>query len=106
MTVMDFEDLLFQCAMLLETHSEVRERYEQAFRHVLVDEYQDTNRAQYRWLQLLSGHYRNLCVVGDDSQCLVKGTEITMADGSLKAIEHVRRGDQVLSCQGSGRFGP
>ena len=54
----------------------------QSFRHVLVDEYQDTNRAQYRWLQLLCEEHRNLCVVGDDDQCLVEGTLITMADGS------------------------
>src|SRR4051812_2513265 len=70
MNAMDFDDLLFQCTMLLETHTEVRERYEQGFRHVLVDEYQDTNRAQYRWLQLLAGEHRSLCVVGDDDQAV------------------------------------
>jgi DNA helicase-2/ATP-dependent DNA helicase PcrA len=70
MNAMDFDDLLFRCVNLLELFTEVRERYEHAFRHVLVDEYQDTNRAQYRWLQLLSGHYRNLCVVGDDFQSI------------------------------------
>jgi DNA helicase-2/ATP-dependent DNA helicase PcrA len=70
MNAMDFDDLLFQCVQLLEVHTDVRERYEQGFRHVLVDEYQDTNRAQYRWLQLLSGHHRNLCVVGDDGQSI------------------------------------
>ena len=70
MNAMDFDDLLFQCVAMLETHTEVREKYEQGFRHVLVDEYQDTNRAQYRWLQLLSGHHRNLCVVGDDGQSI------------------------------------
>ncbi|MEA2392462.1 MAG: ATP-dependent helicase UvrD/PcrA [Solirubrobacteraceae bacterium] len=70
MNAMDFDDLLFQCVQLLEVHTDVREKYEHNFRHVLVDEYQDTNRAQYRWLQLLSGHYRNLCVVGDDGQSI------------------------------------
>jgi DNA helicase-2/ATP-dependent DNA helicase PcrA len=70
MNAMDFDDLLFQCVQLLEVHTDVREKYEQNFRHVLVDEYQDTNRAQYRWLQLLTGHYRNLCVVGDDGQSI------------------------------------
>jgi DNA helicase-2/ATP-dependent DNA helicase PcrA len=70
MNAMDFDDLLFQCVALLETDTEVRERYEQNFRHVLVDEYQDTNRAQYRWLQLLTGHHRNLMVVGDDGQSI------------------------------------
>jgi DNA helicase II / ATP-dependent DNA helicase PcrA len=70
MNAMDFDDLLFRCVDLLTIHTEVRERYEHNFRHVLVDEYQDTNRAQYRWLQLLTGHHRNLCVVGDDGQSI------------------------------------
>jgi DNA helicase-2/ATP-dependent DNA helicase PcrA len=70
MNAMDFDDLLFQCVQLLEVHTDVRETYEHNFRHVLVDEYQDTNRAQYRWLQLLTGHHRNLCVVGDDGQSI------------------------------------
>src|SRR3954470_2033868 len=70
MNAMDFDDLLFRCVDLLNLFTEVRERYENHFRHVLVDEYQDTNRAQYRWLQLLTGHHRNLCVVGDDFQSI------------------------------------
>jgi DNA helicase II / ATP-dependent DNA helicase PcrA len=65
---MDFDDLLVRAVNVLELFPEVRERYQQAFRHVLVDEYQDTNHAQYRWLTLLSGERRNLAVVGDDAQ--------------------------------------
>ena len=65
---MDFDDLLARAVNLLELFPEVRERYQQAFRHVLVDEYQDTNHAQYRWLVLLAGERRNLAVVGDDAQ--------------------------------------
>jgi DNA helicase II / ATP-dependent DNA helicase PcrA len=65
---MDFDDLLFRCVNLFELFEEVRNRYRRSFRHVLVDEYQDTNRAQYRWLQLLTEEHRNLCVVGDDDQ--------------------------------------
>ena len=67
---MDFDDLLFRCVNLLELFPEVRERYRRSFRHVLVDEYQDTNRAQYRWLQLLCEEHRNLSVVGDDDQAI------------------------------------
>ena len=67
---MDFDDLLFRCVNLFELFPEVRERYRRSFRHVLVDEYQDTNRAQYRWLQLLCEEHRNLCVVGDDDQAV------------------------------------
>src|SRR3954468_13580572 len=65
---MDFDDLLVRAVNVLELFPEVRERYANTFRHVLVDEYQDTNHAQYRWLQLLAGEPRNLAVVGDDDQ--------------------------------------
>ena len=65
---MDFDDLLVRAVNVLELFPEVRERYQQAFHHVLVDEYQDTNHAQYRWLTLLSAERRNLAVVGDDAQ--------------------------------------
>jgi DNA helicase-2/ATP-dependent DNA helicase PcrA len=85
MNAMDFDDLLFRTVNLLELFEEVRTRYAQSFKHVLVDEYQDTNHAQYRLLQLLVGGgrakptrgervnipgHRNLAVVGDDSQSI------------------------------------
>ncbi len=103
---MDFDDLLVHSVHLLEAFQEVRDRYAEAFRWVMVDEYQDTNHVQYRWLQLLTSEHRNLAVVGDDAQCLVAGTPITMGDGSIKPIEAVRAGDEVLSCFGSGDFRP
>ena len=65
---MDFDDLLVRTVDLLELNADVRDRYQRAFRWVLVDEYQDTNRAQYRLLQLLCEQHRNLTVVGDESQ--------------------------------------
>ncbi|MFZ0090056.1 MAG: UvrD-helicase domain-containing protein [Solirubrobacteraceae bacterium] len=101
---MDFDDLLVRAVNVLELFPEVRERYANGFRHVLVDEYQDTNHAQYRWLQLLAGEHRNLMVVGDDAQCLVEGTSVTMADGSRRPIEAVAAGDTVLSAHGGGTF--
>jgi len=67
---MDFDDLLVRTVNLLELFKDVRERYRRAFRWVLVDEYQDTNRAQYRLLQLLSEEHGNLFVVGDDFQSI------------------------------------
>src|ERR671920_2158030 len=103
---MDFDDLLFRAVNVLELFQEVRDRYAQAFRWILVDEYQDTNHAQYRWLQLLAGEHRNLAVVGDDDQCLVAGSLVTMAGGAREPIEDVRVGDDVLSCYGSGDFRP
>lgn len=104
MNAMDFDDLLVRSVNVLELFPEVREAYANGFRHVLVDEYQDTNHAQYRWLQLLAGEHRNLMVVGDDAQCLVAGTMVTMADGSLRAIELVEPGDFVRSGWGGGEF--
>jgi DNA helicase-2/ATP-dependent DNA helicase PcrA len=76
---MDFDDLLFRAVNLLELFQEVRDRYSNAFRWILVDEYQDTNQAQYRWLQLLSSEHRNLAVVGDDDQSVYgfRGADIT-----------------------------
>jgi superfamily I DNA/RNA helicase len=106
MNAMDFDDLLVRAVNVLELFPEVRETYANGFRHVLVDEYQDTNHAQYRWLQLLAGEHRNLMVVGDDAQCLAEGTLVTMADGSQRVIERVRPGDAVLSGWGRGEFGP
>ena len=104
MNAMDFDDLLVRAVNVLELFQEVRDQYAGTFRHVLVDEYQDTNRAQYRWLQLLAEERRNLMVVGDDAQCLVAGTSVTMADGSRRAIEDVRIGNFVRSGHGGGSF--
>jgi DNA helicase-2/ATP-dependent DNA helicase PcrA len=75
---MDFDDLLVRTVNVLELFQEVRDRYNQTFRQVLVDEYQDTNHAQYRLLQLLAEH-RNLAVVGDDAQSVFgfRGADIS-----------------------------
>jgi len=69
-SAMDFDDLLVRTVNLLELFADVRERYERTFRWILVDEYQDTNKAQYRLLQLLAGETRNLTVVGDEDQSI------------------------------------
>ena len=67
---MDFDDLLVRTVNVLELFQEVRDHYQGVFRHVLVDEYQDTNHAQYRLLQLITNEHRNLAVVGDDAQSI------------------------------------
>ncbi len=67
---MDFDDLLFFTYRLLSEHPEVRKKYEEQFRYVLVDEYQDTNYAQHQIVWLLTEHNQRLCVVGDDSQSI------------------------------------
>ena len=67
---MDFDDLLVRTVNAIELFEEVRERWRRTFRHVLVDEYQDTNHAQYRLLQLLASEHGNLMVVGDEDQSI------------------------------------
>jgi DNA helicase-2/ATP-dependent DNA helicase PcrA len=66
----DFDDLLYLTVDVLERFPEALERWQKAFRYILVDEYQDTNHAQYRLLQLLAAKHRNLCAVGDPDQSI------------------------------------
>lgn len=67
---MDFDDILFEAARLLSEHKDVLAEYQDRFRYIMVDEYQDTNHAQYRLVQMLSAAHHNLCVVGDDDQSI------------------------------------
>ncbi|RYE00559.1 MAG: DNA helicase II [Sphingomonadales bacterium] len=66
----DFGDLLLHMLVILKTHRDVLESYQQRFRYILVDEYQDTNAVQYLWLRLLAQERKNLCCVGDDDQSI------------------------------------
>src|SRR5215204_2919549 len=103
---MDFDDLLFRAVNLFELYEDVRDRYRRSFRHVLVDEYQDTNRAQYRWLQLLTEEHRNLCVVGDDDQSIYRfrgadienilGFERDFPDAEVVKLEQNYRSTQTI----------
>ncbi len=70
LNAMDFDDLLYYSVKLFEEHPEVREHYNARFRHILVDEYQDTNPAQSKLLKLLTERQQNICVVGDDDQSI------------------------------------
>ena len=102
----DFDDLLLLVVKLFREHPDALDRWRKRFRHVLVDEFQDTNLAQWELVRLLSEEHRNVMVVGDADQCFVPGTPVTMADRTTRPIEQVVEGDQVLSCYGSGDFRP
>ena len=69
---MDFDDLLFYAVLLLRENEDILRYYQNRFRYILIDEYQDTNHIQYVFASLLSAKYRNLCVVGDDDQSIYK----------------------------------
>ncbi len=68
--VMDYDDLLTQTLVLLNSNPEIRERYQMQFQHVLVDEYQDTNKIQSEFIDLLAGYHRQVMAVGDDAQSI------------------------------------
>jgi DNA helicase-2/ATP-dependent DNA helicase PcrA len=78
LNAVDFGDLLLHCVTIFQTHQDVLEQYQRWFRYILVDEYQDTNVAQYLWLRLLAQAHKNICCVGDDDQSIYgwRGAEV------------------------------
>jgi len=104
--VVDFAELLLRAYELWRDNPGLLQHYRARFRHVLVDEFQDTNAIQYQWLMLLCGPDGMPFVVGDDDQCLAAGTQVTMGDGAKRAIESIVPGDSVLSDYGSGDLRP
>ena len=67
---LDFDDLIYKTVELFRKNAEVLEFYQKKFKYIMVDEYQDTNKAQYELVKLLAQSHRNICVVGDDDQCI------------------------------------
>ncbi len=100
---LDFDSLLTLTVELFESHPDVLERYQDQYRYIMIDEYQDTNPIQYRLASLLSGKYQNLCVVGDDDQSIYawRGAEIEHilnfpADTTIKLEHNYRSTSHIL----------
>ncbi len=93
---LDFDDLIMKTVQLLRESEKAREHYQNRFRYVHCDEFQDVNDSQYQLLTLFSGKHKNICVVGDDDQCVVEGTPILTPTGYVP-VEQIREGDTILA---------
>ncbi len=94
LNAVDFGDLLLHCVTIFQTHPDVLQQYQRWFRYILVDEYQDTNVAQYLWLRLLAQAHKNICCVGDDDQSIYgwRGAEV----GNILRFEKDFPGAEVI----------
>ena len=104
LNAVDFGDLLVHVVTILQSHPDVLERYQRWFRYILVDEYQDTNVAQYMWLRLLAAGHRNICCVGDDDQSIYgwRGAEV----GNILRFDKDFPGAEVVRLEQNYRSTP
>ncbi len=104
LNAVDFGDLLLHVVTIFQTHQDVLEQYQRWFRYILVDEYQDTNVAQYLWLRLLAGAHKNICCVGDDDQSIYgwRGAEV----GNILRFEKDFPGAYVVRLEQNYRSTP
>jgi len=98
----DFGDLIMLTVKLFRTVPDALAHYQQRFRYIMVDEYQDTNHAQYELVRLLADRHKNICVVGDPDQCLPSGTCVKTSSG-VKKIEKIKVGDKIIGASGWGK---
>lgn len=99
----DFDDLIFLTARLLMEAPTVLGFYQEKFRYIMIDEYQDTNHAQYILAKLLAAKYRNIAVVGDDFQCFLPETLIRTANGE-KRIDRIKPFEEIIVAKGDGLY--
>ena len=104
LNAVDFGDLLLHMVTIFQTHHDILEQYRRWFRYILVDEYQDTNVAQYLWLRLLAGGHHNICCVGDDDQSIYgwRGAEV----GNILRFEKDFPGAKVVRLEQNYRSTP
>jgi len=104
LNAVDFGDLLLHVVTIFQTHEDILMQYQRWFRYILVDEYQDTNVAQYVWLRLLAGGHRNICCVGDDDQSIYgwRGAEV----GNILRFEKDFPGAKVIRLEQNYRSTP
>ncbi|MGY6632730.1 MAG: ATP-dependent helicase [Alkalilacustris sp.] len=104
LNAVDFGDLLLHCVTIFQTHPDILAEYQRRFRFILVDEYQDTNVAQYLWLRLLAQAHRNICCVGDDDQSIYgwRGAEV----GNILRFEQDFPGAQIIRLEQNYRSTP
>lgn len=104
LNAVDFGDLLMHCVTLFQAHPDILRQWQERFRYLLVDEYQDTNAAQYLWLRLLAQAHHNICVVGDDDQSIYgwRGAEV----GNILRFETDFPGATVIRLEQNYRSTP
>lgn len=104
LNAVDFGDLLLHVVTIFQTHEDILNQYQRWFRYILVDEYQDTNVAQYLWLRLLAGGHKNICCVGDDDQSIYgwRGAEV----GNILRFEKDFPGAKVVRLEQNYRSTP
>jgi DNA helicase-2/ATP-dependent DNA helicase PcrA len=118
----DFGDLLLHMLVILKTHRDVLQLYQQRFKYILVDEYQDTNQSQYLWLRLLAQDRKNICCVGDDDQSIYSwrgaevsnilrfekdfpGAKIIKLEQNYRSTPHILAAASGLIAKNAGRLG-
>lgn len=100
---LDFDDLIMLTVQLFKENPDILEKYQERFKYILVDEYQDTNTAQYMLINLLAAKHQNLCVVGDDDQCLLEGMKVYTPEGHIP-VEALKENQKVFSSSGRGEI--